>query len=152
MRYMTMMAALLAMPVSVQAGILAPRSTPEPIDIGVEPTFEQIKLEVEARTADLLVDPESARFKYPYMTVEQRGSKHPNGWATCAMVNARNSMGGYTGYQIVLIRFVQGKVVFFNIVDDSIAERQFLCGDMPSRAQAPIQNSVVQSASGGERQ
>lgn len=51
----------------------------------------------------------------------------------CAEVNAKNRMGGYNGYEIALVRLVQGKAVFFNLVEDADGQRSFLCGKMPAR-------------------
>lgn len=135
MQKITIMVALAMTPLGMPAVAFAQQPLAQSVDIGDEPTFERIKMEVEKRTADLLIDPESARFKYPYMTIAERGPKRISGWTTCAMVNSKNSMGGYGGYQIAFIRFAQGNVTYFNIVDDEGGQREFLCGQMPTRAE-----------------
>lgn len=65
-----------------------------------------------------LRDYESARIEYPMpprpvvfgQTALNVGGA---GWELCPMVNARNAMGGYTGYRPVFILWNRGQVVDF---------------------------------------
>lgn len=83
---------LLAVFLAARTPVSTPVTIPQAIAAVVEPTAaeknEQIKTGIKIMVLTALKDPESARFGPVFM------GKNDNG---CALVNARNSFGGYTG-------------------------------------------------------
>lgn len=82
------------------------------------PDYEQAKLDAMSSVRDTLKDPESATFRnwtpffktlYNY-GVKSVGRYEPL-WAICVEVNAKNSYGGYTGYDWYYVKFRDGKPV-----------------------------------------
>lgn len=67
--------------------------------------------------ADVLKDPDSARYKFgtPRRAYGNNGLVYGGkiafvGWAVPVYINAKNSFGGYTGYEPYLVIFVDGHV------------------------------------------
>lgn len=86
------------------------RKAPEPpVEYGPPPNWERFKELAEQAVRMRLVDPDSAKFSW--MWGYQQGfykpmlAKRVHGYTSCALVNARNRMGGYTGdtYFVVVI-------------------------------------------------
>lgn len=74
-------------------------NTPTPLAVSIStPKYRAL---AEAAILDKLVDPDSAKFRWPYDFTygEWRTPKKYEGYLTCGMVNARNRMGGFTGFQ-----------------------------------------------------
>lgn len=57
----------------------------------------------DRRIRDRLIDPESARFRYDFTTVKERST------SVCGAVNAKNSLGGYTGFKRFFVETVDGR-------------------------------------------
>ena len=79
---------------------------------------------IKARLKLGLVDPESAQYRFPYgqpfkgwKSVQgDRGefsSKTIYGWHTCFEYNAKNRMGGYTGYKQTYVMINKGRIQAF---------------------------------------
>lgn len=60
-----------------------------------EPNLEQAKSLARARMVEVLRDPDSARFRNVRYSVQSDGRI-----IFCGEVNARNGLGGYTGYML----------------------------------------------------
>ena len=65
---------------------------------GLAPGPDYLKETVEPLIRSELVDPESARFRWPIGFVE-----YPLGYGTCGYVNSKNRMGGYNGDETVKV-------------------------------------------------
>lgn len=84
--------------------MVAPPALAKDRDIGPEPDYARAKQVVKAWVLQNLKDPDSAKFDW-------RGegwNKTKKGWVICGRVNAKNSYGGYTGYQQFRMRVVNG--------------------------------------------
>lgn len=64
----------------------------DPVPEGHQDGQHWIAEHIEPAIREELMDPESARFEWPFFF-----SAQSNGWATCGYVNSKNSMGGYVG-------------------------------------------------------
>ncbi len=74
---------------------------------------------IEQRIRASLKDPSSAQFSWPNDFVagqhQPLAAKPIYGWVTCGTVNAKNSFGGYTGAQAVLVVVRDGQVLFSDV-------------------------------------
>lgn len=65
------------------------------------PKFGAMRIAAETAVKERLVDPESARFEWPYGFMlgdwKPLFQKRVEGWVTCGLVNSRNRMGGFAG-------------------------------------------------------
>ena len=77
------------------------------------------------RLETTLVDPQSAQYRFPYpppakawrSVVGNKGelsSKTVYGWRTCFQYNAKNRMGGYTGYKDAFVFYKNGRAAYIN--------------------------------------
>lgn len=82
------------------------------VGLASEPTAEELSLIVEPAIKARLVDPESARFRWPYSFFQAR-----NGTITCGRVNSRNRMGGYGGEVFFVLVFNRGQAPYFNMAE-----------------------------------
>ena len=69
------------------------------------PTVESFMSDVENKIRGELVDPESARFEWPYELKETK-----QGYYTCGRYNAKNSLGGYAGFSWFSMAVRNGQV------------------------------------------
>jgi hypothetical protein len=91
----------------------AAKKKPEIIpDYGPAPNWARYRELGEAAIRESLIDPDSAKFEWPYGYAPSRWTqflhKRPYyGYITCGMVNSRNRMGGYVGATrfVVVIKF-----------------------------------------------
>ena len=77
-----------------------------------EPSLEAFKELVEPAIRAQLIDPQSARFEWPYGF-----HTASNGLVTCGHLNSKNRMGGYAGKSFVLV-VNQERPPYFNIAED----------------------------------
>lgn len=78
-----------------------------------QPSLEDFKALVEPAVRERLMDPESARFDWPYLF-----HTASNGLVTCGYVNSKNRMGGYAGKSFVIVVYNKGSPPYFNIAED----------------------------------
>lgn len=72
---------------------------------------------VKEKMKDTLKDPDSAKYKFnrepsKMWIVNPYGDGHLFGWGTCGEINAKNSYGGYTGFQRYFYFFQENKMVY----------------------------------------
>lgn len=86
-------------------------------DPGPVPNYEAAKAQAKDAIGYLLKDPGSAQFRNftPFFKMFYRydgfgGGEEPL-WTLCVEVNARNSFGGYTGYDWYVVKFRDGEAV-----------------------------------------
>lgn len=89
------------------------------VGAGSAPSKDTMMPLLEQQVRATLKDPSSAQFNWPNDFVA--GAHQPlmakpiYGWVTCGTVNAKNSYGGYTGAQAVLVVVRDGQVVFTEV-------------------------------------
>lgn len=82
------------------------------------PSWAEYRRIAETAVSARLLDPESARFRW--ITGIMRGQLKPllsarvTGYWACGAVNAKNSLGGYTGFETFLIAIDDGRVLSLN--------------------------------------
>ena len=72
-----------------------------------------------------LKDPTSAMYKFRPVqngVLVYTNEKHESGWCMCGDINAENSYGGYTGYDLFLVRFSpqNGNMVEFGSMGETV--------------------------------
>ena len=84
-------------------------------DFGPQPS--DYKEKITAYYAYVLKDPESAKYRFgkPYKAYTNAGLAVGgvvswSGWAVDVQINAKNSYGGYTGFESERVLFTNGKV------------------------------------------
>lgn len=84
-------------------------------NFGAPPTADQVEKSVPAYFTNVLIDPFSAHYQYgvPYKAwlkagLIQGGGIAWEGWAVDVNVNAKNRLGGYTGWQPYHVAFTGG--------------------------------------------
>ena len=85
---------------------------------GTPPDYELAKAEAKEAIQRMLKDPESAQyrdttplFKTLYnFGLASSGNQQPL-WAMCIEVNAKNSYGGYTGFEYWIVKFRNGYAI-----------------------------------------
>ena len=112
---------MLFAPLLIGASLPAPK-TPDVIDYGAPISYEDgVQLGEELVKSGLL-DPDTAKFKWPYVFVPFTErlplSKRTTGFATCFSYNAKNAYGGYVGYEQYRIVIRDGKVIDLQKVSD----------------------------------
>lgn len=103
--------ALLVVLVAVGAALIASPNGQQMLGVG----HYGDRLALEEAVKDVLKDPESAQFRNEHVRIDYRGALP----ILCGEVNARNSMGGYTGFQRFTVQR-GGQPVFEDPDDDSI--------------------------------
>jgi len=85
-------------------------------DFGPPLTQAQFRATAEEGIRAQLKDPDSARFKWPYVAVpmsyKPAFEARRSGYLTCGLVNAKNSYGGYGGDQIVMVMVYGSEVIY----------------------------------------
>lgn len=93
-----------------------------PVDYGELVTYEQGTQIGEKWIKSDLLDPYSAHIEWPYnfvpFTERLPLSKRTTGYATCVIVNAKNSYGGYTGEKTYRITIRDHQVIEYIQVSD----------------------------------
>lgn len=98
--------------ISLVAGCASQPTVQELASADYGPTPRNYQGTVTTYMQSILKDPESARYGFYIEPVKgYAGRNRIYGWATCVMVNAKNSFGGYTG----------AKQYFFLIKNDLVA-------------------------------
>lgn len=92
---------------------------PEIVDPGPQPTFGEGVALAESATKARLIDPDSAKFEWPYDftggSLKALLSRRTTGWITCGLVNSRNRMGGFAGQSFVEVVINNGAVAMLDI-------------------------------------
>ncbi len=106
---------------SVIASPAIAKTDPEPPDYfyGDPPGWDRFKELGESAVRNILIDPDSARFEWPY-GYRQGGWKlflgrMIHGYTACGYVNARNRMGGYTGRSFFVVVIDRDRVLHADI-------------------------------------
>jgi PDZ domain len=131
------------------AAVMALMSTPlaakevAPINFGAQPTFADAVSLSEAYARERLVDPESARFEWPYNfiagSLKSTFGKRRNGYWTCGWLNARNRMGGYSGRVFLFVMVKDGAVIDYDLdPGDGISTAGATCASAIKNNQLPI--------------
>jgi hypothetical protein len=112
----------------------AKKSEQTPLDFGKQPSFSEAVTVGETYVKQRLVDPESARFDWPYNFVadslKSAFGKRRTGYWTCGYVNARNRMGGYSGRSLLFIMVRDGQVIDYDLdPGDGLSIAGATCGD-----------------------
>lgn len=94
---------------------------------------------VEASVRSQLVDPDSAKFKWPYgfMQGVWRTPKKYEGLITCGIVNARNRMGGFAGDSMFAAVINGGQIAYLDVDGSDSGLNSYLCGKAASRFPPP---------------
>lgn len=83
------------------------------------PNFRAWRIAAELAVRERLVDPASAEFKWPRGFVKGFWKptlrKRITGWVSCAEVNAKNRMGGFTGSTPFVVVMNDGVVSFIDM-------------------------------------
>ena len=130
------------------------------VNYGAQPTFSGAVAIGEAYIKTRLVDPDSAKFEWPYnfRALEMKGvfSKRRAGYVTCGYVNSRNRMGGYSGRAVFYMMQKDGAVIDFTMDESKetvkVAEAQ--CAGLsknPGFLPAPSQPAVALAPPPGRR-
>jgi hypothetical protein len=115
-------------------------------DYGPPPDWANYKALAEAAVRARLVDPDSAKFRWP-MGYAKRGytaflSKRIYGYDTCGYVNSRNRMGGYVGETAFIVVIDRGQVLALDFGDsDGLGMVSELC----AKTSFPSVESMVQA-------
>lgn len=103
----------------ILAIFLVAAKPPEIVDPGPQPTFTEGVALAESATKARLIDPDSAKFEWPYAftggTLKALFSKRNSGWITCGLVNSRNHMGGYAGQSFIEVVINNGAINMLDI-------------------------------------
>ncbi|WP_395406253.1 hypothetical protein ACHMW6_06160 [Pseudoduganella sp. UC29_106] len=100
------------------SGCASPPTTQELALADYGPAPKNYKVTVTAHMQMLLKDPDSARYGFYIEPVKgYAGRQRVFGWATCVMINAKNSFGGYTGAQQYFFLIRNDKIVFYDATD-----------------------------------
>jgi hypothetical protein len=82
---------------------------------GEPPTMVFQEVMIKSLISSMLKDPDSAKFQFgePYKNyvISYRDGKTEYGWIVKVAVNAKNSFGGYTGYQTYTILVRDEKMI-----------------------------------------
>lgn len=93
------------------------------IDYGPEPSREQIEKSVKSLMGSYLKDPDSAKYEFSEVDPQRYYVKNTGiatdkklyaGWRTIVRINAKNSYGGYTGFQYHQFLLRDGLVIGHN--------------------------------------
>lgn len=90
-----------------------------PVDPGPQPNLISAQATTEATIKSSLYDPSSAEFQWPfawtggYWKPVLQGKRV--GWWTCGLVNAKNRMGGYVGFQNFAVVFFNDSLVHYEV-------------------------------------
>jgi hypothetical protein len=103
--------------VAAQANAHKLAASSKPSDWGPPPPADY-KEQIASFFKNHLKDPESARYDFmpPMRDVIQKGFASPNvmrAWLTPVKVNAKNSFGGYTGFETYSFAWKDGKMIAF---------------------------------------
>lgn len=117
------------------AGLVSCQSGPTPAEIqtmqsALKPSSQATaEVAVKAYFDGVLIDAPSARWKFPLPPtrgafVPRIGSAREFGWFLCGEVNAKNRMGGYTGYYTFFAHFspTRRDVVIDGTTDDGTSD------------------------------
>ena len=112
-------------------------------DPGPRPLLNAMKLAGEIAIKGRLIDPESARFEWPYDLIPGRIKMSKKGdvegWLSCGRVNSKNRMGGYSGAVRVLIFGRQPDIFVAEIGDpDDISYADVVCRPAIKKGLLPI--------------
>lgn len=95
--------------------------------------YSILRAQVESHILKQLVDPDSARFEWPYEFIN--GSWKPDafqkrmtGLITCGYVNSKNRMGGYTGRMAFSVVMDDGVISHLSIDSPGSELNALLCG------------------------
>jgi hypothetical protein len=104
-------------------------------DPGPAPDRNAAIAAAEAQIRTTLVDPDSARFTWPYSLelIDEKPlfGRRTRSWTTCGTLNARNKMGGFAGTAFVKVSFVGGALATFGVGEDQrIDPVEIVCNDM----------------------
>jgi hypothetical protein len=127
----------------LSAAVLTIAAKPAP-NYGPPPyQLDAIKL-AEDHFRTRLIDPESARFEWPFMfvsgTFKPMFKKRQSGFWTCGRVNSRNPMGGYSGAVPVFVLINSGKVVMAELGDPmgDPTPASVICDDAKKKGELPV--------------
>ena len=103
--------------IAAQANAQKLQASSKPSDWG-EPPPADYKQRVTAFLRERLKDPESAQYdwKEPLRGVIQKGFASPNvmrAWLTPVNINAKNSFGGYTGFEPFSFAWKDGRMIAY---------------------------------------
>ena len=99
--------------------IASAKNVNPPVDPGPQPDFLQAQSIAESTMRANFFDPGLAEFQWPfnwtggYWKPVLQGKK--KGWWTCGLVNAKNRMGGYVGFQNFAVVFYNGALVYYEV-------------------------------------
>lgn len=102
-------------------------------DYGVTPSEAQFYASSEAAIRNSLVDPDSARFDWPYEVVQGHWQEPYYygegyfGFYTCGWVNARNRMGGYAGRAPFVVVYNDNRIIHSEIADTTYGNLAVAC-------------------------
>jgi hypothetical protein len=124
------------------SGALA-KGAPAPPNFGARPDWEQFKTIAEAAIRDRLVDPDSAKFLWPYLakvgTLKEFLQSRVSGYYTCGTLNSRNKMGGFAGSSFVLVMERDGVPVMVSIGKDEPGDlANVFCEDQVAKHLLPL--------------
>jgi PDZ domain len=98
---------------------VAAKKEQPPVDPGPQPDLIAAQATAEATIKSSLFDPNSAEFQWPfawtggYWKPVLQGKRV--GWWTCGLVNAKNRMGGYVGFQNFVVVFFNGSLTHYEV-------------------------------------
>jgi hypothetical protein len=137
------MRAILAAILLGEAALAEPAS-----EFGARPVWEEFRSDAEHAVRAKLIDPDSAKIQWPYNAIA--GSLKPlfgkrvEGYYTCALVNSRNRMGGYSGDAFVLVMLKDRQPVTVEIGENGqIDAASVLCGKDVKEGRLPPAPAVV---------
>jgi hypothetical protein len=128
-------------------------SEPKTLDYGPTPTFEYaVKISESAARANL-IDPDSAKFEWPYNFVA--GTLKPifahthAGFWTCGRINSRNRLGGYTGRAWLLVMVNNGAVTQLDIGESGNTDVASVnCENAIKKGELPLSRAETQLGNG----
>ena len=98
---------------------VAAKKEQPPIDPGRQPDLIAAQATAETTIKSSLYDPSSAEFQWPfawaggYWKPVLQGKRV--GWWTCGLVNAKNRMGGYVGFQNFAVVFFNDSLIHYEV-------------------------------------
>lgn len=116
------------------------------VDPGAKPDLQRMRLAGELIMKRRLIDPESARFEWPYGLIQGRvkisKGGEVEGWLTCGFVNSKNRMGGYAGSVRVLIFGHQPDTFIAELGDqDDFSYADLICRPAVKKGLLPLAGS-----------
>lgn len=127
----------------------APAATPAIVGYGATPTFQDAVAISERAVRARLIDPDSAKFEWPYNfvggTLKALFGRTRAGFWSCGLLNSRNRMGGFAGQSWVLVMLRDGAISSIDIGEsEQVDAASVTCANAMKRGLLPLAPAAAQ--------